>query len=88
MVNKNKESSIADKTSFTEPYLPRGMWQLCVDEASNQKGAGACVVIITLDGTLLEPKYEALFAALHFVKQLSIKKLAIYSDSQLITNQA
>ncbi|CAL8167913.1 unnamed protein product [Prunus armeniaca] len=77
------------------------MWQLHVDRASNQKGAGAGVVIITPDGTLLEQaitlgfpasnneaEYEALLVGLRLAKELAIKKLAIYSDSQLITNQA
>ncbi|BFG30870.1 hypothetical protein CerSpe_171440 [Prunus speciosa] len=77
------------------------MWKFPVDGASDQKGAGAGVVIITLDGTLLEQaitlgflasnneaEYEALLAGLRLAKELSIKKLAIYSDSQLITNQA
>ncbi|CAL8993202.1 unnamed protein product, partial [Prunus brigantina] len=53
LVSKKKESSRADKTS-TEPDQPRDMWQLRVDGASNQKEAGAGVVIITPDGTLLE----------------------------------
>ncbi|KAI5328251.1 hypothetical protein L3X38_027648 [Prunus dulcis] len=77
------------------------MWQLRVDRASNQKGAGAGVVIVTLDGTLLEQaitlgfptsnneaEYKALLAGFRLAKELSIKKLAIYSDSQLITSQA
>ncbi|KAI5321606.1 hypothetical protein L3X38_030677 [Prunus dulcis] len=77
------------------------MWQLRIDEVSNQKGAGVGVVIITLDGTLLEQaitlgipasnneaEYEALLAGLRLTKKLSIKKLVIYSDSQWITNQA
>ncbi|KAI5317797.1 hypothetical protein L3X38_037504 [Prunus dulcis] len=77
------------------------MWELRVDGASNQKGVGAVVVITTLDGTLLEQaislgfpasnneeEYKALLAGLRLAKELAIKKLAIYSDSQLITNQA
>ncbi|CAL9000311.1 unnamed protein product [Prunus brigantina] len=100
LVSKKKESSRADKTSI-EPDQPRDMWQLRVDGASNQKRAGAGVVIITPDGTLLEQaitlgfpasnneaEYEALLAGLRLAKELSIKKLAIYSDSQLITSQA
>ncbi|XP_021808476.1 uncharacterized protein LOC110752181 [Prunus avium] len=100
LVSKKKESSRADKTS-AEPDQPKDMWQFRVDGASNQKGVGAGVVIITPDGTLLEQaitlgfpasnneaKYEALLAGLRLAKELSIKKLAIYSDSQLITNQA
>ncbi|CAL8167734.1 unnamed protein product [Prunus armeniaca] len=53
MANEKKESSKADRTS-SEPSQPRDTWQLRVDGASNQKGAGAGVVIITPDGTLLE----------------------------------
>ncbi|CAL8990806.1 unnamed protein product, partial [Prunus brigantina] len=100
MVNKKKESSKADETS-AEPSQPRDTWQLRVDGASNQKRAGAGVVIITPDGTLLEQaitlgflasnneaEYEALLAGLRLAKELAIKKLAISSYSQLITNQA
>ncbi|KAI5333079.1 hypothetical protein L3X38_023209 [Prunus dulcis] len=100
LVNQKKESSKADGTS-AEPKEPRDMWQSCVDGASNQKRAGAGVVITTLEGTLLEQaitlgfptsnkeaEYEALLAGLRLAKELTIKKLAIYSDSQLITNQA
>ncbi|KAI5354380.1 hypothetical protein L3X38_007275 [Prunus dulcis] len=100
LVNQNKERSKADGTS-AEPSQPRDMWQLRVDGASNQKGAGAGVVITTPDGTLLEQaimlgfpasnneaEYEALLAGLRLAKELAIKRLAIYSDSQLITNQA
>ncbi|CAL2276653.1 unnamed protein product [Prunus armeniaca] len=99
LVSKKKESSRADKTS-TDPDQPRDMWQLRVDGASNKKGAGAGIVIITPDGTLLEQaitlgfqasnneaEYKALLAGLCLAKELSIKKLAIYSDSQLITSQ-
>ncbi|CAL9019260.1 unnamed protein product [Prunus brigantina] len=93
LVSKKKESSRADKTS-TELDQPRDMWQLL-------KEAGAGVVIITPDGTLLEQaitlgfpasnneaEYDALLVGLRLAKELSIKKLAIYSDSQLITSQA
>ncbi|CAL2270520.1 unnamed protein product [Prunus armeniaca] len=99
MVTKNKEK--ADDTSPTDSNLPNDMWQLLVDGASNHKGAGAGVVIVTPDGTLLEQaitlgfsasnneaEYEALLAGLRLAKELSIKRLAVYSDSQLITNQA
>ncbi|VVA28493.1 Hypothetical predicted protein, partial [Prunus dulcis] len=74
---------------------------LHIDGESNHKGAGVHVVIITPDGTLLEQaitlsfsasnnetEYETLLAGLCLAKEQSIKRLAIYSDSQLITNQA
>ncbi|CAL9019536.1 unnamed protein product [Prunus brigantina] len=99
LVNKKKESSNADGTS-AEPSQPRDMWQLRVDGASNQKRAGAGVVITIPDGTLLEQaiilgflasnneaEYETLLISLRLAKELAIKKLAIYSDSQLIMNQ-
>ncbi|KAI5313097.1 hypothetical protein L3X38_042271 [Prunus dulcis] len=99
IVTKSKEK--ADDTSPTDLNLPNDMWQLRVDGASNHKGAGVGVVIITPDGTLLEQaitlgfsasnneaEYEALLAGLRLAKELTIKRLAIYSDSQLITNQA
>ncbi|CAL2247866.1 unnamed protein product [Prunus armeniaca] len=91
MVMKSKLK--ADDTSPTDSNLPNDMWQLHVD--------GAVVVIITPDGTLLEQaitlgfsasnneaEYEALLAGLRLAKELSMKRLAIYSDSQLIMNQA
>ncbi|KAI5333485.1 hypothetical protein L3X38_023616 [Prunus dulcis] len=99
MVTKSKEKE--DNTSPTDSNLANDMWKLHVDGASNHKGSGAGVVIITPDGTLLEQaitlgfsasnneaKYEALLARLRLAKELTIKRLAIYSDSQLITNQA
>ncbi|KAI5343693.1 hypothetical protein L3X38_011569 [Prunus dulcis] len=99
LVNKKRESSRAGKTS-AEPDQLSEMWQLHVDGASSQKGAGASVVIVTPDGTLLEQaitvgfpasnneaEYEALLPDLRLANELSIKKLAIYSDSQLITSQ-
>ncbi|XP_034200611.1 uncharacterized protein LOC117615606 [Prunus dulcis] len=100
LVNKKKESLKANGMSV-EPSQPRDMWQLRINGASNQKEAGAGVVITTPDGTVLEQaitlgflasnneaEYEALLSSLRLAKELAIKKLAIYSDSQLITNQA
>ncbi|CAL2264829.1 unnamed protein product [Prunus armeniaca] len=63
--------------------LPKDLWQLHVDGASNHKGARAGVVIITLDGTLLKQairlgfpasntkaEYEALLTGMHVAKEL------------------
>ncbi|CAL8130627.1 unnamed protein product [Prunus armeniaca] len=99
MVTKSKEK--AYDTSLIDSNLSNDMWQLHVDKASNHKRVGAGVIIITPKGTLLqqaitlgfsasnnEAEYEALLARLRLAKELSIKRLTIYSDSQLITNQA
>ncbi|KAI5327276.1 hypothetical protein L3X38_026672 [Prunus dulcis] len=85
---KIKESSRAYKTSSAEPDLPRDTCQLRVDKASNQKGAGAGVIIITPDGTLLEQaitldfpasnneaEYEALLVGLCFSIGLEVEEV-------------
>ncbi|KAI5328507.1 hypothetical protein L3X38_027904 [Prunus dulcis] len=65
MVTKSKEK--ADDTSPTSSNLPNDMWQLHVDGASNHKGAGACVVIITSDRTLLEQAFTLGFSTYNSV---------------------
>ncbi|KAI5339386.1 hypothetical protein L3X38_018658 [Prunus dulcis] len=82
LVSKKKESSRADKT-FAELEQPKDIWQLRVDGASNQKSAGAGVVIITPDGTMLaqaitlgfhvsnnKTEYEALLVGLRLTNKL------------------
>ncbi|KAI5352565.1 hypothetical protein L3X38_005456 [Prunus dulcis] len=77
MVKRPKESSREDETSSANLDMPKDMWQLRIDRGSNHKGARAVVIIITLDGTLLEQvmmmgflasnneaEYEALLAGL------------------------
>ena len=71
-----------------------------MDGASSAKGAGAGVVIITLEGILLEhsfrlgfnasnneAEYETLLAGLRAVSRLKARDVEIYSDSRLIVNQ-
>ncbi|TQD74466.1 hypothetical protein C1H46_039994 [Malus baccata] len=75
-------------------------WHLHVDGASNYKGSGASMVLVTPKGSMLEhaitlsfkasnneAEYETLLAGLRMAKDLAVKKLAIHSDSQLITSQ-
>ncbi|KAM2860155.1 hypothetical protein COP2_025486 [Malus domestica] len=76
-------------------------WHLHVDDASNNKGSGAGMVLVTPDSSMLEQaitlglkassneaEYEALLAGLRMEKDLAVKKLTIHSDSQLTTSQA
>ena len=71
-----------------------------VDDASSAKGAKAEIVIITLEGILLEhsfrlgfnasnneAEYETLLAGLRAVSRLEARDVEIYSDSRLIVNQ-
>ncbi|XP_068317055.1 uncharacterized protein [Pyrus communis] len=80
---------------------PNGhFWHLQVDRSSNHQGSGACLVFTTPDDSILEQaiilsfkasnnevEYETLLAGLRLAKNLTVKKLMTYSDSQLITNQ-
>ncbi|KAM1704828.1 hypothetical protein TB1_026304 [Malus domestica] len=83
------------------PTPPNGdFWHLHVDDASNYKGLGADVVLVTPDDLMPkqaiilgfkasnnEAEYKAPLAGLRMTKDLAVKKLSIHSDSQLITNQ-
>ena len=70
-----------------------------MDGASSALGAGAGIVVITLEGIKLEhsfrlsfkalnneAKYEALLAGLRVVSDLGAKEVEVYSNSQLVVN--
>lgn len=74
-------------------------WKVFVDGASSALGAGAGIVVITLEGIKLEhsfrlgfkafnneAEYEALLARLRVVSDLGAKEVEVYSDSQLVVN--
>ncbi|KAM2908832.1 hypothetical protein COP2_048302 [Malus domestica] len=100
-VRPNDAPEAAESTLATLTPSNKDFWNLHVDGASNYKGSGAGVVLVTPDGSMLEQaitlgfkasnneaEYEALLAGLRMAKDLAVKKLAIHSDSQLITSQA
>ncbi|KAM1664521.1 hypothetical protein ACFXTN_040026 [Malus domestica] len=75
-------------------------WSLYIDGSSNQQGCGAGLVLTTPDKVAMEyalrskfkasnneAKYEALLAGLHLAKHLGVKRIDIFSDSQLVVNQ-
>ena len=77
-----------------------GWWKIYVDGASNAKGSGTGVVIITPDETVIEQsihldfkasnnevEYEAVMAGLNSAKTLGAKHLIVYCDSLLIASQ-
>ena len=74
-------------------------WMVYVDGASKDKGAEVGIIIITLEGILLEhsfrlgfnasnnkAEYEALIAGLRAVSRLEARDIEIYLDSRLIVN--
>ncbi|XP_059625401.1 uncharacterized protein LOC132268588 [Cornus florida] len=75
-------------------------WKLFVDGSSNQMGAGIGIQLQTPEGTTLsqairlefsatnnEAEYEALIAGLKLAKELKIKNLMAYRNSQLVIRQ-
>ena len=94
---------------FVAEFSPKGEtvcqlehrpWKVHVDGASNAKGAEAEIVIITLEGILLEhlfrlgfnasnneAEYEVLLAGLRAVSRLEARDVEVYLDSRLIVNQ-
>uniref|UniRef100_A0A2N9IAX1 RNase H type-1 domain-containing protein n=1 Tax=Fagus sylvatica TaxID=28930 RepID=A0A2N9IAX1_FAGSY len=80
--------------------LVTGKWELFVDGASNSKGSGAGVVLVSPKGLILEQavrlkfsasnneaEYEALLISHRTVEGLSACHLQVFCDSQLVANQ-
>jgi ribonuclease HI len=94
----HKESSA---TTFQQDSLESlGWWKIYVDGASNAKGSGTGVVIITPNDTVIEQsiwldfkvsnneaEYETVLDGLNSAKTLGAKNLIIHCDSLLIASQ-
>ena len=90
-----------NKTTFQENTPENsGWWKIYVDGASNARGSGTGVVIITPDETVIEQsirldfktsnneaEYEAVLARLNSAKTLEAQQLIIHCDSLLIASQ-
>ena len=88
--------SIPPETQFN---LGCGKWELFVDGASNCKGSGAGIVLVSSEGLVLEQavwlgflasnneaKYEALIVGLKSAPRLDAEHLQVFCDSQLVAN--
>jgi ribonuclease HI len=89
------------KTTPQEDLPERtGWWKVYVDGASNAKGLGTEVVIITSDETVIEQsirldfktsnneaEYEAVLDGLKSAKTLGARRLIVYCDSLLVASQ-
>ena len=78
-----------------------GQWTLFTDGASNIKGAGAGLVLISptkteytyalrlnfKDTTNNEAEYEALLAGLRIAAEMGVSNIRVYVDSKLVANQ-
>lgn len=76
------------------------VWYLHVDGASNNRGAGAGIVLLSSGGTVYEialtigfttsnnkAEYKALIVGQQLAKHLGAKGVNVYSDSQLVVRQ-
>ena len=102
IIEQPNDTPEAAELTLVAPPPPNGdFWHLHVDYTSNYKGSGTGVVLVTPDGLMLEQaitldfkasnneaEYEALLAGPRVAKDLVVKKIAIHSNSQLITSQA
>ena len=81
-------------------HVENRSWRVFVDGASSAMGAGAGIVIITLEGIRLEHsfrlgfkasndevEYEALIVGLKTAFDLGAQNVEVYSDSRLVVNQ-
>ncbi|KAM1786961.1 hypothetical protein ACFX14_039537 [Malus domestica] len=92
-----KVVSLPSEAQKIEPTAPA--WSLYVDGSSNQHGCGAGLVLTTPDKVAMEyalrfkfkasnneVEYEALLVGLRLAKHLGVKRIDIFSDSQLVVN--
>ncbi|XP_057775328.1 uncharacterized protein LOC130994298 [Salvia miltiorrhiza] len=85
---------------MTEEPDQTGIWKLYVDGSSNVRGSGLGVVLSSPRGdniersircdfktTNNEAEYEAMIAGLRLAKEIGVKCINVFSDSQLVVNQ-
>ncbi|XP_057803551.1 uncharacterized protein LOC131018872 [Salvia miltiorrhiza] len=85
---------------LTEEPDQTGTWKLYVDGSSNVRGSGLGVVLSSPRGdniersircdfkaTNNEAEYEAMIAGLGLAKEIGVKRINVFSDSQLVVNQ-
>ncbi|GJT75265.1 reverse transcriptase domain-containing protein [Tanacetum coccineum] len=79
---------------------PENAWKLFTDGASSSDGSGAGLMVVSPEGkkytyalrfafetTNNEAEYEVLLAVLRIAKEMEIRELIIFVDSQLVVNQ-
>ncbi|XP_057803119.1 uncharacterized protein LOC131018411 [Salvia miltiorrhiza] len=85
---------------LTEEPDQTGTWKLYVDGSSNVRGSGLGIVLSSPRGdniersircnfktTNNEAEYEAMLSGLGLAKEIGVKRINVFSDSQLVVNQ-
>ncbi|XP_062089480.1 uncharacterized protein LOC133796014 [Humulus lupulus] len=91
-------SRITEGDDPPAPATP--VWKVFVDKASNENGAGAGIILVSLQGHQLqdalrfhfkalnnEAEHEAMLAGLRLAREVGAANLEIYSNSQLVIRQ-
>ncbi|GKB43197.1 reverse transcriptase domain-containing protein [Tanacetum coccineum] len=97
-LSENREAK-NEKVKRKEPG-PKNAWKLFTDGASSSDGLGAGLMVVSPEGkeytyalrfafetTDNEAEYEALLVGLRIAKEMEIRELIIFVDSQLVANQ-
>ena len=84
--------------TISQYYLPT--WEVYVDGASNQKGSGVGLVLISLEKVVIEKslsldfsatnnkaEYEALLEGMAMVQRMGGKSIKLFSNSRLVVDQ-
>jgi ribonuclease HI len=96
----SEQNNLGESTPRKDSPDHTRWWKVYVDGASNSKGSGTGVVIITPDETVIEQsirlnfktsnneaEYEAVLAGLKSAKTLGARRLIVYCDSLLVASQ-
>jgi ribonuclease HI len=85
---------------YEDPHLTTSVWKIFVDEASSKDVVGAGVVFVSpsreaislsykleFEATNNVAEYEALVLGLRVAKDMGIKEISMFGDTELIVNQ-
>ena len=103
MVDNAKAAKVAEalrEKNFTPVKKDVEQWTLYVDDASNDTGFEADMMLISPEGHKIhcalhfgfkasnnEAEYKAFIVGLCLAKELQVRSIQIYSDSHLVVNQ-
>ena len=95
-----KAAGVREKENSESIERDVEQWTLFVDGASNDIGSEASMMLISPEGHKIhcvirfgfkasnnKSKYEALIAGLRLTRELQVRNVKIFSDSQLVVNQ-
>lgn len=99
-INDDYSSPALKQTRFLEEQEGNDielLWRIFFDRSSSKEGAGACIILVSPDNHIFPfsyklefettnniAEYEALILGLKAAKDLNVKKLEVFGDSELV----